>query len=151
MAHVGTAEFDAATGEIRRNGVVTRLEPQPAAVLALLLARTGELVTHEEIRKAIWGETTHVNFQQGLHYCIRQIRRAIDDNSNECRVIETVPRRGYRLQSTVALPPPRARNWMAYVTAALVLTAVTARVERRPNNHHRIAAAVVKTVHDLVY
>jgi hypothetical protein len=151
MVLVGDAEFDGTTGEVRRSGVVTRLEPQPAAVLALLAARPGELVTHDEIRQAIWGGTTHVNFQQSLHYCIRRIRIALDDNSNASRVIETVPRRGYRLRSIAVPPPARSRRWIAWTTAALVVTAVAVMVERRPNNHHQIAVAVVQTVHDFVY
>jgi hypothetical protein len=32
-------EFDPATGEVHRDGAVYRLEPQPAALLALLLSR----------------------------------------------------------------------------------------------------------------
>jgi hypothetical protein len=153
MVRVADAEFDPQTGEVRRDGIVTRLEPQPAAVLTLLSGRPGELVSHEEIRRAIWGDTTHVNFQQSLHYCVRQIRRALEDNSSDKRIIETVPRRGYRLRPIPAPDPvARGRAWMAWTTAALVLTGVALAVaERRPNNHHQVAVAVLRTVHDLVY
>ena len=78
---VGSCDFDAATGELQRDGVVVRLEPQPAALLRLLASRPGELVGHAEIRRAIWGDTTHVNFQQSLHYCVRQVRIALDDSA----------------------------------------------------------------------
>ena len=52
---LGELDFDAATGELRRGEVVVRLEPQPAALLHLLLSRPGELVGHAEIREAVWG------------------------------------------------------------------------------------------------
>lgn len=44
----GDYTFDAETGELVGPGGTTRLEPQPAKVLAALLARPGELVTRED-------------------------------------------------------------------------------------------------------
>jgi DNA-binding winged helix-turn-helix (wHTH) protein len=90
--------FDAASGELHRDGTLVRLEPQPAALLALLAGRPGELVTHDDIRRAVWGDATHVDFREGTHYGIRQVRRALGDPARGSRVIETVPRRGYRLR-----------------------------------------------------
>lgn len=49
----GVFDFDAATGELRRNGAPVRLPPQPARVLSLLVARAGELVTRDELRKKV--------------------------------------------------------------------------------------------------
>jgi DNA-binding winged helix-turn-helix (wHTH) protein len=151
---LGASEFDAATGEVRRGDVVLRLEPQPAALLQLLLSRPAELITHDEIRRAIWGETTHVNFQQGLHYCVRQIRKALDDSARDPKFIHTIPRRGYRLTIPVEAPPARQsgigrRLVWAGVAAALVVT--TYIVEQRPNRHHEMVVAVLGAAHDLVY
>ena len=44
----GETEFDELSGEVRRGLAITRLEPQPAMVLALLARRAGELVTHDD-------------------------------------------------------------------------------------------------------
>ncbi len=149
---LGEAEFNAATGELRRDGAVVRLEPQPAAVLALLVSRAGELVTHDEIRRAIWGEATHVNFQQSLHYCIRKVRVALGEVARAPQLVETIPRRGYRL----SLPPRRdtsqgATRWMTWALAAAVLMGTTLIVEQRPNRHHEIALTVLRAVHGLLY
>jgi hypothetical protein len=130
---LGELDFDAATGELRRGEVVVRLEPQPAALLHLLLSRPGELVGHAEIREAVWGETTHVNFQQSLHYCVRQIRIALDDSARQSKYIQTIPR----------------RLVCAGLAAAVVLTTLI--VEQRPNRHHEIAVALLNRIHDLVY
>jgi DNA-binding winged helix-turn-helix (wHTH) protein len=162
---LGDLEFDAATGELRRGEVVVRLEPQPAALLHLLLSRPGELVGHAEIRQAVWGETTHVNFHQSLHYCIRQIRLALDDSARQSKYIQTIPRRGYRLAvpaepiplaGGVRMAPPagpsksvRRRLLCAGLAAAVVLTTLI--IEQRPNRHHEIAVALLNRVHDLVY
>jgi DNA-binding winged helix-turn-helix (wHTH) protein len=149
-------EFDELTGEVRRGHTITRLEPQPALVLALLARRAGELVSHDEIRRAVWGEDTHVDFQDGMHYCIARIRAALGDRPRQPRVIVTVPKRGYRLHtdalsSTDARP---AEGWQRRLAIAAVIVAVgtaTALLERRPNNHHEAARAVLREVHDLIY
>ena len=84
-----------------------RLEPQPARVLALLVARAGELVTREEIQREVWPDT-HVDFDQGLNYCIRQIRTALGETAEAPRFIETLPRRGYRFVAAVEALGPNA-------------------------------------------
>jgi TolB-like protein/Flp pilus assembly protein TadD len=45
---------------------------------------------------AIWGEDTFVDFDQGLNFCIRQIRLALKDHAERPLFIETLPRLGYR-------------------------------------------------------
>ena len=89
-------EFDTATGEVLRNGAVHRLEPQPCALLTLLMSRPGELVTRPEAIRALWGDHTSVNFQDGLDYSVRQIRLALGDRAQPPCYVETIPRRGYR-------------------------------------------------------
>ena len=154
-------EFDPATGEVRRDGTVYRLEPQPAALLALLLSRAGELVPRPEAIRALWGEHTAVNFQEGLDYSVRQIRLALGDRARPPRYVETIPRRGYRFvapveRSAATIEPqrqrlPRWHAWTAAVVAAVLLAGTTAFVERRPNRHHAIAVGVLKAVHDRLF
>jgi TolB-like protein/Tfp pilus assembly protein PilF len=98
MSLIRFGEFDLneQTLELRRNGSLNRIQQQPARVLAFLLNHRGSLVTREQIRLAIWGEETFVDFEQGLNFCIRQIRRALNDQAECPRYIETLPRLGYR-------------------------------------------------------
>src|SRR3954465_2971224 len=93
----GVFELDPRGGELWKAGVRTRLQPQPAKVLALLVSRAGDLVTREEIQREIWHEGTFVDFEQSLNFCIRQIRTALGDQAATPRYVETLPRRGYRL------------------------------------------------------
>ncbi len=93
-------EFDATTGELAGPAGHRRLEPQPARVLALLLQRAGELVTREDLRREVWPDT-HVDFDQGLNYCIRQIRNALGEAADSPGFLETLPRRGYRFIAPV--------------------------------------------------
>src|SRR6266446_3374749 len=77
----GEFELDLRTAQLRAAGVLTRLQPQPAKVLALLASNCGNLVSREQIRQQIWGAATFVDFEQGLNFCIRQIRTALDRKS----------------------------------------------------------------------
>src|SRR5262245_33543891 len=108
----GPFELDIATSELRQRGVPVHLQQQPAKVLGLLLLRAGELVSLEEIRGHVWGHDTFVNFDQGLNFCIKEIRAALGDSADEPRYVETLPRRGYRFIAKVedarAAPPPPA-------------------------------------------
>jgi cholera toxin transcriptional activator len=92
----GSYEADAATGELRKNGKKVKLQEQPFRVLLLLLARPGEIVTREEIRRALWSEETFVDFDHGLNTVINKLRDALEDAASNPRFIETLARRGYR-------------------------------------------------------
>jgi DNA-binding winged helix-turn-helix (wHTH) protein/TolB-like protein len=105
----GGFEFDATTGDLRRldGAPATRLAPQPARLLALLLERSGTLVSREDIRAAVWSDA-HVDFDASLHFCVRQVREALGDSASDPRYVQTVPRRGYRLMIAAARTPPKS-------------------------------------------
>jgi DNA-binding winged helix-turn-helix (wHTH) protein/tetratricopeptide (TPR) repeat protein len=92
----GVFEINSAAGELRRQGDLVKLAPQPLKVLDLLARRSGEVVTRNEIRDHVWSGDTFVDFEQGLNFCIRQIREVLGDTADAPRFIETLPRRGYR-------------------------------------------------------
>jgi DNA-binding winged helix-turn-helix (wHTH) protein len=60
------------------------------------------LVTRDEIRQAVWGGR-HLEFDQALNFAVRRLRKALGDDDPSRRIIETVPRRGYRLAGPVSL------------------------------------------------
>ncbi len=129
-------ELDPAAGELRRGGQVRRLEPQPARVLAYLLAHAGEVVSREALHREIWGEETHVDFDRGLSYCIAQIRIALEDSASSPRFVETLPKRGYRFlvapeQETVEAP--------SLASAAAALLAPGVGMRRRQGGKWAIA------------
>lgn len=108
----GAFEADPDSGELRKNGVLVRLPPQPFRLLLLLASRSGRVVSREEIRKQLWGDDTFVDFDQGVNFSIRQIREALGDTAEDSRYVQTVPRRGYKFLVSVepiTVPPhPRA-------------------------------------------
>jgi len=171
-------ELDLASGELRKSGSPVRMQRQPLKVLALLAARAGELVSREEIQKRIWTSDTFVNFDQGLNYCIRQIRLALEDGARNPRFVETVARQGYRFiapvsvaaDSTSELSSPgsqSSRAWavsMRRLAGAAVAGAAAAMIAAAAlspegsgqqaagsSRHHGAAVALLRSVHTLVF
>jgi eukaryotic-like serine/threonine-protein kinase len=96
-------ELDTAAGELRRQGDRVKLPPQPLRVLEFLVRHSGEVLTRADIRERIWNDS-FVDFEQGLNFCIRQIREVLGDIADAPRFIETLPRRGYRFLLPVETP-----------------------------------------------
>ena len=113
----GAFELDPSTGELRQRGDLVKLAAQPLKVLALLVRRAGEVVTRQEIREHVWSGDTFVDFEQGLNFCIRQVREALGDTADAPRFIETLPRRGYRF----LMPVTAAAEQAARATRLIVL------------------------------
>ncbi len=106
----GLFELDMATGDLRRAGRPVHLAPQPSRVLIALVERAGEVVTRDELKEVVWGDNTFVDFEQGLNFCIKQLRGALGDEAENPRFVETVPRRGYRFIAPVVRPKPEVAD-----------------------------------------
>src|SRR5580765_2064776 len=74
-------ELDAARFELRREGQALPLPPQPYDLLWLLAAARGEVVSREEIRRALWGDGTFVAFDGCVNFAIRELRKALGDDA----------------------------------------------------------------------
>jgi TolB-like protein/DNA-binding winged helix-turn-helix (wHTH) protein/Tfp pilus assembly protein PilF len=94
------------SNELFKGGSKIKLKPQAARVLGILARRAGEAVPREEIRKALWGTDTFVDYDASLNSCITQLRSALGDDPETPRYIETVPRHGYRFVGRLLAPPP---------------------------------------------
>jgi DNA-binding winged helix-turn-helix (wHTH) protein len=163
------------THELFRAGRLVKLQQQPARVLAGLALQAGTAVSRQEIRRAVWGEETHLDFDLALNYGIRQIRRALGDSTEQPRFIETLPRFGYRFIAPVevrrseppeippALPPepllpvaaPGARIWRSsgWVLAAVLgllllsgLIALRSRDRRKANAATSAVASIAAPI-----
>lgn len=97
----GGFEADAATGELRRQGVRVRIHAQPFQVLLMLVERPGEMVTREEISKELWPDGTFVDYEHGVNSAVNRVREALGDKANSPRFVETLARKGYRFVAPV--------------------------------------------------
>lgn len=103
---LGSWTVDPLANEIRRGEEVVRLEPKAAAVLVHLAEREGEVVTRAELLEAVWPDV--VVTDASLTRCISQLRLALGDDPRRPRLIETLPKVGYRLLPDPEAGPPSA-------------------------------------------
>lgn len=99
----GLYELNLGRGVLTRHGTRIKLQDQPLRILELLLRQPGEIVTREEFRKALWPEGTHVNFDGSLNAALKKLRSALQDDAENPRFVETVPRQGYRFLAPVQI------------------------------------------------
>jgi DNA-binding winged helix-turn-helix (wHTH) protein len=102
----GVFEADTETRELRRSGVRVRLHAQPFQILAMLLARPGELLTRDEIVRELWPDGTFVDYDHGLNSAVNRLREALSDTASQPRYVETLSRRGYRFVALVERMDP---------------------------------------------
>lgn len=85
---------------LEREGELVHVKPKTMDVLVCLAERAGEVVSREELLQRVW-QDAHVT-DDVITQAIAALRRALRDDRRQPSVLETVPRRGYRL-----LPPVR--------------------------------------------
>lgn len=102
VARFGSFEVDLNTRELRLNGVRLRVQPQPVAVLAALIARPGDLVTREELRSKLWPADVFIDFDHALNKAVSKLREALGDEGDHPQFIETLAGRGYRFIAPVS-------------------------------------------------
>lgn len=95
--------FTVEDGRLRneRSDAEVGLRPQAARLLEHLVERAGEVVPRENLFRAIWGDEAVVDFESGLAALLRELRQSIRSVDGPEDLIETVPRRGYRLEAQV--------------------------------------------------
>ncbi|WP_433965183.1 winged helix-turn-helix domain-containing protein [Tunturiibacter gelidiferens] len=92
----GPFEVIPASGELLKNGRLIRLQELPCRLLVALLENPGEVISREELRGRLWPNGTFVDFDSSLRVAVGKLREALDDNAEDPRYVETVPKRGYR-------------------------------------------------------
>ncbi len=144
--HFGVYELDRDAMELRKHGMLIRLQEQPFRVLAKLAERPGEIITREELQEQIWGNT-FVDFDQSLNKAVNRVREALNDNAGTPQYIETVPRRGYRFVAPVAAAPQtEAPAPAAPVSTVSVEIPAQPRSDRSPSRTVLITALTVAVV-----
>jgi TolB-like protein/DNA-binding winged helix-turn-helix (wHTH) protein len=103
LASIGTAAVEAGAAKVQ-------LRQQPFQILRILVERQGKIVTREEIRQILWPNDTVVEFDRSINVAMAILRKALADDADHPRYIETLVGRGYRLIAPV--------EWQESSTAA---------------------------------
>ena len=109
----GTFELNVRTGELVSIGTAAveagsakvQLRQQPSQILRILVERQGNIVTREEIRQILWPDDTVVEFDRSINVAMASLRKALADDADHPKYIETLTGRGYRLIAPVEWQP----------------------------------------------
>jgi Tol biopolymer transport system component/DNA-binding winged helix-turn-helix (wHTH) protein len=101
VVRFGVFEVDLAGEQLRKNGLQVTLPRQPFQILTRLIERPGEVVTREELRRTLWADTIHVDFDHCLNTAVNKLREVLNDSAENPRFVQTIPRRGYRFVAPV--------------------------------------------------
>jgi len=114
-------ELDRDAYQLRLKGRPLQLERIPLDLLFLLIDRHGQLVTRGEIFERIWGKQVFVDTDNAINTAIRKLRRALNDDPDSPKFIETVQARGYRFVAAVtpalSQPAPSSESKISYETS----------------------------------
>ena len=114
----GTFELNVQTGElvsigpaaVEAGSAKVLLREQPFQILRILVERQGNIVTRQEIRQILWPDDTVVEFDRSINVAMAILRKALADDADHPKYIETLVGRGYRLIAPV--------DWQQSSTAA---------------------------------
>ncbi|HEX5422791.1 MAG TPA: winged helix-turn-helix domain-containing protein [Candidatus Acidoferrales bacterium] len=104
MLRFGIYQCDLSTRELYKSGIKIKLADQPFRLLAVLLERPGDVVTRQELKERLWPDSSFGDFNDGLNTAVNKLRAALDDEAENPRFVETLPRRGYRFVAAVTAP-----------------------------------------------
>ena len=88
----GTAEWDVAKAELRRDGAKVRLTDAETRLMMLLASRPGDLFTREELARRL-----SVASERTVDVQVTRLRRKLDDDATAPAYLQTVRSQGYRL------------------------------------------------------
>jgi adenylate cyclase len=92
---IGAWRVQPQLNSVARDRRTIRLEPKMMGVLVCLAQRSGDVVSKEQLVQEVWRNTFVTD--DVLIRCVSELRKAFGDNAGRPAVIETIPRRGYRL------------------------------------------------------
>ena len=97
----GPFRVDAEKETLLRAGEAVPLTPKPFQILLVLVRRNKELVTKDELMKAVWPDTFVE--EANLSRNIFMLRKALGERPEDHQYVLTVPGRGYRFAEDVRL------------------------------------------------
>jgi len=142
---IGQWTFFARVFRLERGREVIKLEPRVAQLLSCLVANAGTAVNRETLMEEVWPGM--IVGDEALSNAINKLRKAFGDDRQHPRVIETIPKAGYRLiaevkpVNTAAVPEEdktavqpagiEHRDWLArnlrsvtFITLSIILVAL---------------------------
>jgi TolB-like protein/DNA-binding winged helix-turn-helix (wHTH) protein/Tfp pilus assembly protein PilF len=136
----GPYRLDPAAGVLTRDGALVVLNPKAVDTLAVLIRHHGNVVSKEELMKAVW---PHAFVEEAnLNVQISVLRKALEDSPEHPAFVETIPRRGYRFCAAVQEVYEEPAEWkIQRRSVARVVIEEQEAISATPETHAAILAA----------
>ena len=116
----GVFEADITGRTLRKSGNRVRLQEKPFRVLAMLLAKPGEVVTRGELKAELWPNEEYGEFDLGLNTAVKKVRAALGDSGDSPKWIETAPKVGCKFLGPLESITQAVRNRLMSVGLSVV-------------------------------
>jgi len=117
---------------LSQNGRVVQVRPKVMDLLVFLSRAPGVVISKEALLNEVW--KTEAVSESALTRTVAELRQALGDSAESPHILETIPKRGYRLIAAVSdaqpsLPPDNVRvKTKSGLPYALILTSLSALV-----------------------
>lgn len=98
---IGPLTIDLAARAVTLKGTRLALTPKEYRLLQVLAQHAGNVVTHQQLLREVWG-TTHVQDTHYLRIFVRKLRQKIEPGTDSPRILVTELGVGYRLAQPAA-------------------------------------------------
>ena len=126
----GPYRLDPPEQRLLRDGQAVPLPPKAFDLLVVLVSRAGSLVTKEQLLQEVW-PGTFVE-EANLSYTVSMLRKALGDEGEPYRYVETVPKHGYRFCARVTSELRQPARGTAGVSSGAAAPDVSSSLGRRP-------------------
>ena len=96
IVRAGSLAIDFAQRSVSVDGQAVQLSPKEYRVLQVLAQHAGNVVTHQHLLKEVWG-AAHANDAHYLRIFVRKLRKKIEKDATQPRILTTELGVGYRL------------------------------------------------------
>lgn len=146
---VGEWRVEPSLDRVSRRGETRPLRRQVMELLVYLADRPGDVVSTDELLTDLWDG--RVVTESSVYNCVRELRLAFADDEDADSVIETIPRRGYRLvapvnplkDATSSPPSSRRRVLVGVLLGAVAVCALVVLLARGPSEREDIRAIAI--------
>ena len=132
---------------LERTGRTVHLEPKVMQVLVILAEHSGQVTAKEQIFDRVWPDTFVSD--EVLTRSISELRKAFEDNPQQPKYIQTIPKGGYRLVAPVVREPTKHAHWfavhrkkVAIISATILLAAAVSLYVLRAREHAALKTAI---------
>ena len=141
---IGKWLVEPSLGKLTDNGRTVSIRPREMDLLVYLAQQEGGVVTADDIITNVWAGVAVTN--DSLYFSMSQLRKALDDEGAGQSVIETLPKRGYRLLAPVEFPAedlPEDAKTIGVTPEAVEASAADRELRRTVTPYRAIAATVL--------